>query len=175
MNAWSYTSKERKIFLKANTAGPIFTKYLLGSLIFKFIIIDFFFFFLIVIIAISEQPWYCMIAVVFILPKGNMSVFLKTWEANIILNSFPGSSQCQACTLQKSYHCHQPLWAWWTLEGGEPLHWFPVVGVQWLEAEKILQEGLGLSSFFWSCNCLFLDYALHFFTYLFNPYLAIKV
>lgn len=24
----------------------------------------------------------------------------------------------------------------------------PVVGVQWLEAEKILQEGLGLSSFF---------------------------
>lgn len=44
------------------------------------------------ITAISEQYWYCMISIVFILLKGNTSVFLETWEANAISSAFPASS-----------------------------------------------------------------------------------
>lgn len=41
----------------------------------------------------------------------------------------------------------------------------PSVGLQWLEPEKSLKEGLGQSACLWSCSCLFLDYPLHFFLF----------
>lgn len=69
MDAWSYSSKEREIFIKENTADPILMICLLGSLIFKFIIfIDFFF--------LSDHD-YCYFRAILILYDINCFYFAK--------------------------------------------------------------------------------------------------
>lgn len=50
----------------------------------------------------------------------------------------------------------------------------PSADLQWWEPAKSLKEGLGPSSCLWSCSRLFLDYP-PFVSWLFNPYLAVKI